>query len=92
MVFGGKNMAKQYRVEMRLSSYDISSSHTFNCDVSPIDDIGRAIDSKMFIIHDYQLKIYNKGHLELGYHNKDKNGELTMPVTFKIMKKKLYCA
>ena len=92
MVFGGKNMAKQYRVEMRLSSYDVSSSHTFNCDIFSIDDIEKPSDSKVFIINNDQFKIYNKGHVELGDHNKDKNGELTMPVTFKITKKKLNCA
>ena len=91
-VFGGKNVAKKYRVEMRLSSYDVSSSHTFNCDVSSMDEIGKAAESKMFIIPDSQFKIHNRGHVELGDHNKDKNGELTMPVTFKITKKKLYCA
>ena len=91
IVFGGKDVAKQYRAEMRLSSYDVDANHIFNCNVSPIDDIASAA-LIVFVITDDQFKIYNKGHAELGDHNKDKNGELTMPVTFKIIKKKLNCA
>ena len=61
----------------------------YKCNVSSLDETP---NSSLFFINDDQFKIYNKGHVELGDHNKDKNGELTMPVTFKIMKKKLNCA
>ena len=83
-VFGGRNQAKQYGVEMRLSSYEVYSSHVFHCDVSGIDEVGG-----VFVIPDDQFKVYNKGQVELGDHNKDKSGELNMPVSFKIIKKKL---
>ena len=92
MVFEGENVAKKYRVEMRLSCYDVSSSYIFNGGVFSVDEIGRGCNSKTFVVNDDQFKIYNKDRVELGDHNKDKNGELTMPVTFKITKKKLNCA
>ena len=91
MVFEGENVAKKYRVEMRLSCYDVSSSYIFNGGVFSVDEIGRGCSSKTFVVNDDQFKIYNKDRVELGDHNKDKNGELTMPVTFKITKKKLNC-
>ena len=52
-----------------------------------MDEIGRVKDSKKFCIPDEQFLIYNKGHAEIGDHNMDKNGKLTVPVTFKIIKK-----
>ena len=91
MVFEGENVAKKYRVEMRLSSYDVSSSYIFNCDAFSVDEIGRRCSSKTFVVNDDQFKIYNKDRVELGDHNKDKNGELSVPVTFKITKKRLNC-
>ena len=83
-VFGGRNLAKQYGVEMRLSSNEVYSSHVFHCDVSGIDETGG-----VFVIPDDQFKMYNKGQVELGDHNKDKSGEFAMPVCFKIIKKEL---
>ena len=91
MVFAGENVSKKYRVEMRLSSYDVDSSHIFNCDPISFDEIGMKCRSKIFVVSDEQFKIYNKGRAELGDHNRDKNGELTTPVSFKIIKKKLNC-
>ena len=88
-VFGRKNIANKFRAEMRLSSYDGDTSNTFNCNVYSLDEWKEFDASKVFCITDDQFKIYNKGHVELGYHNKDKNGELTMPVTIEVKIKKL---
>ena len=89
MVLDGKKVAKKFRAEMRLSSHDGNTSLNFNCDVKCLDDRRELDDSKMFCICDKQFKMYNKGHIELGYHNKDKNGELMMPVTVEVKMKKL---
>ena len=43
----------------------------------------------MFGISDDQFKFYNKGHIRLGDHNKDKNGELMLPVSVEVKIKKL---
>ena len=89
LVFGGKNVAKKFRAEIRLSSHDMNSSHIFNCDVYCLDDWKMFDASKQFRITDEEFKIYNKGHTELGDHNKDKNGELMLPVTVDVKMKKL---
>ena len=89
VVFGGKNVAKKFRAEMRLSSYDGDTSIISNCNVKCLDDWKEVDASQEFCITDYQFKIYNKGHIELGAHNKDKNGELTMPVSVEVKMKKL---
>merc|ERR1712066_215647 len=88
MVFGGKNIAKKFRAEMRLSSHDVDTSLIFNCNVFCLDDWTEWDDSKDFYITYGQFKIYNKGHIELGDH-KDKNGEVTIPVTVEVKMKKL---
>ena len=79
-----QKFAKQFGVEMRLSSNEVYSSHVFQCDVSGIDETGG-----VFVIPDDQFKMYNNGQVDLGDHNKDKSGELAMPVCFKIIKKEL---
>ena len=37
-VFGGKNVAKKFRAEMRLSFYDVDTSVNSNCNVKCLDD------------------------------------------------------
>ena len=91
IAFAGERVANKYRVEMRISSYDEDTSLVYNCNVTSLDEVGQIPRSKKFYINDDQFKIYNKGLAELGDHNKDKNGELTMPVTIEINKKKLNC-
>merc|ERR1712066_25618 len=89
VVFAGENVAKKFRAVMRLSSYDGDTSHNYNCKVNCLDDWMEYDASNMFCIWDEEFKIYNKGYIELGNHNKDKNGELTMPVTMEVKMKKL---
>ena len=88
VVFAGKNVAKKFTAEMRLSSHDVGSSLIFNGNVYCLDDWKEFDASKLFRIMDDEFKIYNKGHIELGEHNKDKNGDLTMPVTVEVKMKK----
>ena len=72
-----------------LSSHDGDTSTIFNCNVFCLDDVGEEDASKEFWINGEQFKLHNKGHMELGDHNKDKNGELVPPVTVEIKRKKL---
>ena len=74
---------------MRLSSHDVDTSIIFNGNVYCLDDWEEFDASKLFCITDDQFKLYNKGHIELGDHNKGKNGELTLPVTVEVKMKKL---
>ena len=89
VVYAGRNVAKKFRAEMRLSSYDGDTSHNFNCNVYCLDDWKKMDATKTFRIMDDDFKIYNKGHINLGDHNKDKNGELIMPVSVEVKVKKL---
>ena len=89
VAFAGINAAKKFRAEMRLSSYDGDTSTIFNCSVFCLDDWEKDDTSKEFRIMDDQFKICNKGHILLGDHNKDKNGELMLPVTVEVKMKKL---
>merc|ERR1712066_677869 len=89
VVFDGKTVAKKYRAEIRFCSNDADTSLIFNCNVKCLDDWMELDASKMLRIMDDDFKIYNKGHAELGDHNKDKNGELTMPVKVDVKMKKL---
>ena len=88
-VFGGKNVARKFRAEIRLSSNDVDSSLIFNCGVFCLDDWNKFDATRDFHVNDDQFKIYNKGHIKLGDHNKDKNGELMLPVTVEVKMKKL---
>ena len=87
--FAGKNVAKKFIAEMTLSSHDSDTSVISNCNVKCLDDWNKVDTSKEFCIIDDQFKIYNKGYIKLGAHNKDKNGELVPPVTVEVKMKKL---
>jgi len=89
MVFAGKHVAKKFRAEMRLSSYDRDTSVISNCNFRCLDDWLENDASKEFCINDHQFKLYNKGHIQIGDHNKDKNGELMLPVSVEVKMKKL---
>ena len=86
VVFAGKNVAKKFRAEMRLSSRDGDTSLNFNCNVKCLDDWMEFDTTKEFCIIDDHFKIYNKGHIGFG---EDKNGELVIPVTVEVKMKKL---
>ena len=89
MVFGGERVAKKYRVELRLNSGEKEFTLThhgpvFSADVKEPWDREEAcvIDKKRFAL-------FNKGFNYFGDHNKDKNGEIIVPITVKIIKKEL---
>ena len=91
-VMGGKQVAKKYRVELRVSSNKSSVSLThsggpvFPIDYSKID----ATDVKeSFEISCPKFAFFNHGKEYFGKHNEDKNGEIVLPVSVKIEKKKL---
>ena len=88
MVFGGKNVAKKFTTEMKLSSYDGDTNLIFNCNVFCLDNAIEWDASKEFCIADEQFKICNKGQIELGEHNKDENGDMMMPVKIQVKMKK----
>ena len=89
MVFGGKKVANMFTAEMRLSSCNEDTSLIFNCGVKCLDDRKEQDAAKEFCINDDQFKIFNKGYIELGEHNRDASGKLMMPVTVKVEMKKL---
>ena len=87
-VFCGKNVAKKFRVKMRLSN-DGDTGHIFIGNVYCLDDWNKGDASKVFCINDVEFRIYNKGHTKLGVHNMDQNGELMLPVSVEVKMKKL---
>merc|ERR1712018_1066350 len=64
-VFGGKNVAKKFRAEMRLSSLDGDTSLIFNGNVYCLDDRYQQDTSKEFCINHGQFRIYNEGRIQL---------------------------
>jgi len=90
-VMGGKQVAKKYRVEMRVSSNKSSASITHNGPVFPIEySVFDAIDDKdSFEISCPKFASFNHGKEYFGKHNEDKNGKIVLPVSVKIEKKKL---
>ena len=89
IVIGGERVAKKYRVELRLNSSEKEFTNTHHGPVFSVDvekpwerEEAYRIDKKMFAL-------YNKGFDYFGAHNKDKNGEITVPITVRIIKKEL---
>ena len=90
-VIGGKQVAKKYRVELRLSSNKSSVSLTHNGPVFPIEffPLAAANDKESFEISCSKFTFFNHGKEYFGDHNKDKNGEIVLPLSVKIEKKEL---
>ena len=90
-VIGGKQVAKKYRVEMRVSSNKSSTSITHNGPVFPIEysAVDATYDKESFEISCPKFAFFNHGKEYLGKHNEDKNGEIVLPISVKIEKKKL---
>jgi len=90
-VFGGKQVAKRYRAELRVSSNKSSVSITHSGPVFPIDyTISDALmDNESFEINCPRFALFNHGKEYFGKHNKEKNGKIVLPVSVKIEKKKL---
>ena len=90
-VMGWKQAAKKYRVELRISSNKSSVSNTHSGPVFPIDYSRFDItdDKECFEISFPKFAFFNHGMEYFGKHNKDKNGDIVLPVSVKIEKKKL---
>ena len=88
MVYGSKKVAEDYGVQIKLSSLDGSSSHAFAGNVCPMGDHATWPQEHTFRFLFDEFKAYNAGHYFIGEHNRDKNGELKLPITVKVEKKK----
>ena len=75
------------RAEIRLHSPDRTSSVTFNGTVRALDYTASDSDDYNFLFDKETFKRYNKGQYDIGEHNFDKNGELCLPIMFKVFKK-----
>ena len=88
-VFGGENVAKKYRVELRLSSCEKEFTHTHHGPVFSLDVQQIKLREEAFIIDKKRFALFNQGFDHFGDHNKDKNGEIIFPLMVKIIKKEL---
>ena len=88
-VMGGKQVAKKYRVELRVTSNKSSVSLTHNGPVFPIEDLNAPEDKESFEITWSKFAFFNYGKEYFGLHNEDKNGEIVLPLSVKIEKKQL---
>ena len=86
---GGKQGAKKYRVELRVTSNKSSVSLTHNGPVFPIEYLDAPEDKESFKISWSKFAFFNYGKEYFGKHNSDKNGEIVLPLSVKIEKKKL---
>ena len=90
-VMGGKQGAKKYRVELRVSSDESSVSLTHSGPVFPMDysHANATMDNESFQIFCPRFAFFNHGKEYFGKHIEYKNGEMVFPVSVKIEKKKL---
>ena len=90
-VMGGKQVSKKYRVEMRVSSNKSSASLSHSGPVYPIEysQFDATRDKESFEISASKFAFFNNGKKYFGKHNEDKNGEIVLPLSVKIEKKKL---
>ena len=89
IVIGGERAAKKYRVELRLSSSDKEFTHTHHGPVFSVDVRDPRDCEETFVIAKKRFALFNKGFDYFGDHNKDKNGEIIVPIMVKIIKKEL---
>jgi len=87
-VIGGTEVAKKYKAELRIFSNEKNISVTYNGPVFPVDDPDIA-DDEAFEMKPVWFATFNHGCQYFGDHNKDKNGEIVIPVLYKIIKKEL---
>jgi len=89
VVIGGEHVANKYRVELRLYSSEMASTHTYHGPVYSADFVDPWEDKEAFSIDKKKFALYNLGYECFGDHNKDKNGEIHVPIMVKIIKKEL---
>ena len=86
-VMGGKQEAKKYRAQFRVSSNDTTVNLTHSGPVFSVDEFGT--EKECFEMSAYRFESFNHGQKYFGDHNKDKNGEYVLPIQPKIIKKGL---
>ena len=89
MVIGGEHVANKCRVELRLYSSEMASTHTYHGPVYSVDFKNPWVDKEAFSIDKKKFALFNGGFDHFGNHNKDKNGEIHVPIMVKIIKKEL---
>ena len=88
-VLGGENVAKKYRVELRLFSSELSTTLTHHGPVYSQDNRPLRANNnneKAFIIDKKMFALFNNGFDHFGDHNMDENGEITVPIMVSIKK------
>ena len=88
-VVGGKEVPKKYKAELRVFSNSKNICVTYNGPVFPVDDPDQTDPDEAFHKQPEWFETFNHGYQYFGNHNKDKNGEIVIPVLFKIIKKEL---
>ena len=90
-VMGGKQVAKKYRAELRVSSNESIASVTHSGPVYPIDcwTTDATKNKESFEMSCPRFAFFNHGKEYFGDHNKDKNGDVVLPLSIKIEKKEL---
>ena len=88
-VIGGERVANRYRVEIRLNSCEKEFTNIHHGPVFSVDVKSPWNHEESYTIAKKQFAIFNKGFDYFGDHNKDKNGEIVIPIMVKIIKKEL---
>ena len=83
-VVGGKEVAKKYKAELRIYSPMKRTFLSFIYPVFPVDN--PMPDGEAFYMNPEWFETFNNGFNYFGNHNKDKNGEIVIPVWYKIIK------
>ena len=89
IVIGGERVANKYRVELRLNSSEKKFTTTHHGPVLSVDVEEPWKHEDVFVMDTKRFALFNKGFGSFGDHNKDKNGEINVPIMVKIIKKEL---
>ena len=88
-VLAGKTIADKFRAELRLFSNERVNTLTYCGPVLPVDERIPFEHEDAFEISAKKFANFNHGCDYFGDHNRDKNGELVIPIAVKIMRKEL---
>ena len=89
IVLGGEHVANKYRVELRLNSSEKEFTNTHHGPVFSVDVEQPWNCEEAYTVDMKRFALFNKGVDFFGDHNKDMNGEIKIPIVFKIIKKEL---
>ena len=88
-VIGGVTVANKFRAELRLFSNERVNTLTYYGPVLPVDERVPFEHEDAFEISAKKFAKFNHGFDHFGDHNRDKNGEIVIPIAVKIMRKEL---